>query len=258
MEGDNAARSPEHPKISSSWFKRAFGDLYPVVYAHRTVEAARPEAQFAARMLALREADSLLDIGCGSGRHLIHLCDVCGHCSGLDYSPDLLAEAREQLGHNVLLVRADMRAIPFDATFDVVVNFFTSFGYFFAEEDNLKVIRELVRVLKPGGRYFIDYMNAKHARSTLKPSSSRTSEGYEIRETRWIDLALRRVNKSTRVLKDGMEVEHTSESVRLYEQEEFVSMLRGAGLSVDQCYGNYAGAPLSDDQPRMIVIGKKV
>lgn len=253
MQGDNA----ELPRISSSWFKRAFGELYPVVYAHRTVEAARPEAEFAASALHVRDSDALLDIGCGSGRHLVHLSNRCTRCTGLDYSADLLAEARSRLAREVFLVRADMRSIPLGCAFDVVVNFFTSFGYFFAEEDNMRVIRELARVLKPGGRFFVDYLNPAYARATLQPSTIRASEGFEIQETRWIDSALRRVNKSTRVLRNGNEVERLSESVRLYEPEEFAAMLHGAGLSVRDRFGDYSGAALADDLPRMIVTGRK-
>ncbi|MFA6241339.1 MAG: class I SAM-dependent methyltransferase [Candidatus Hydrogenedentales bacterium] len=254
MDGEDRP-SPKRPAISSSWYKSAFGDLYSVVYAHRTIEAAQPEVEFAARSLALRETDRVLDLGCGPGRHLVHLAKTCGSCVGLDYSAELLVEARSRLGAHVPLVRADMRSMPFPACFDIVANFFTSFGYFFAEEDNVKVIREVARVLKPGGRFFIDYMNATHARENLEPSSVRASKGYEIRETRWIDFALRRVNKATRVLREGTEVESSSESVRLYEVDEFVAMFRVAGLQVKELYGNYAGEPCGDDQPRMIATG---
>ena len=48
--------------------------------------------------------------------------------TGLDYSRELLAAARDALGPEAALVRGDMRALPFDGVFDAVTGFFTSFG----------------------------------------------------------------------------------------------------------------------------------
>ena len=112
--------------IAEDWHQRSFGALYPVLYAHRNVEAAAPEAAFAAQRLGLRPDDRVLDLCCGNGRHMVHLLRHTPRVVGLDYSPDLLALASEQLGNSAGLVRGDMRAVPFGAVFDAVTNFFTS------------------------------------------------------------------------------------------------------------------------------------
>ena len=44
-------------------------------------------------------------------------------------------------------------------SFDWVLNFFTSFGYFERERENFRVLEEIVRILAPGGRFLIDLMN---------------------------------------------------------------------------------------------------
>ena len=71
---------------------------------------------------------------------------------GLDLSKELLSEAQlhpEISGH---LIRGDMRAIPLaDESLDFIFSFFSSFGYFYDDDENKGVLREVYRVLKQGG-----------------------------------------------------------------------------------------------------------
>lgn len=228
-----------------------------MLYAHRSVSAAQNEARFAAKQLKLRKKDLLLDLCCGNGRHLLELSAIAARCVGLDFSAQLLGLARSAVGHGAGLVRGDMRHLPFGECFDVVTNFFTSFGYFPGEKENTGAVVEMAGALKPGGRFFIDHMNRDYVARNLEPESERERGEYLIREQRWIDGRRRRVNKITRVLKDGTLVTETSESVRMYRLKEFTELLADAGLAVDRVFGDYAGAGFGPDHPRMIVVGHK-
>ena len=258
MHDDQASRRGTD-EVDPHWYRDAFGALYPVLYAHRTVESAGPEARMAAEELALSGRENLLDLACGNGRHLVHLCQHAVCSVGLDYSPELLALAAQNLrpGPAVLLTRGDMRAIPFYEVFDAVTSFFTSFGYFSSDEENGQVAKEVARVLRPGGRFFVDYLNREWVAATLEPESVRSEQGYVIAETRWIDAEMRRVNKCIEVSRDGQAVTELAESVRLYTQEELTGLLAAAGLRVDRVYGGYGREPFGSASPRMILIGKK-
>ena len=247
----------EQPQVPADWFAHSFGRLYPTVYAHRNVESAAPEAQFAARQLALTGHDCVLDLCCGNGRHLVHLCEHVGAAVGLDYSAPLLEMARKTVGNAVGLVRADMRAIPFREAFNVVTSFFTSFGYFRSEAENRLVVRGVARALRPGGRFFIDYLNSAHVERTLTPESHRRDGEYEITEVRWIDSETRRVNKTMRVEQSGEVVWETGESVQLYELDEFITLLESGGLTPDNVFGDHSGVAFDENQPRMIVVGRR-
>ncbi len=242
--------------VDSDWYVTAFGELYPIIYSHRSVEAARPEAEFAGDKLSLCRDDKVLDLCCGTGRHIVHLLQRSPNVVGLDYSPDLLRIAKGNCP-NTPLVRADMRHVPLRGGFDVVVSFFTSFGYFPSREENLSVVREVSRLLKPGGRFFIDYFNSEYVIDTLIPASTRTQDGYLIEDERWIDSGARRVNKNTRVSKDKVEIAKFSESVQLYAVDEFSDLLTEGGLMPEAGYGDYAGEGISGDLPRMIMVGRK-
>jgi len=244
-------------EIPDDWYGQAFGALYPIIYAHRTVEAAGPEAAFAAQCLELRPGSRLLDLGCGNGRHLVHLRRETPNVAGLDFSAELLGMARELLGREASLVRGDMRRVPFGGGFDAVTNFFTSFGYFKTNGEDLAVLREVARVLIPGGRFFMDYLNAGRVEKTLVPESNREYKGYAIRERRWIDPDRRRVNKTTEAWLGGRPAGRWHESVRLYAEPDLRGMLEQAGLSVRAVFGSYRGEPAGDEQPRVIVVGEK-
>ena len=247
----------EAEPVDTDWYVGAFNALYPVIYAHRSVAAAAPEAAFAIKHLNITPTDQVLDLCCGNGRHMVHLLAVSPHVVGLDYSQDLLRIASKQVPDAGKLLRGDMRSIPFVNTFSVLTNFFTSFGYFTEEQENRAVLQGIVRALKPAGRFMMDYLNPDHVQRTLVPQSLREQDGYTIEETRWIDGTTQRVNKKTLVTRDGVPIHESGESVQLFHQDELVQMLESVGLSVDAAYGNYGGEAVAAEEPRMVLIGHK-
>lgn len=249
--------SPGNTRISDDWYANAFDALYPVVYAHRTVEAAREEAIFSMRATSLTEEDYVLDLCCGNGRHLAHLCDKTSCAVGLDFSPHLLEIARVAVGGCAKLVRADMRRQPFHGAFDIVMNFFTSMGYFESDAENQLVLDGIAESLKPRGRFYIDYMSREWAESNLQPESGRAEGEYRIEEKRWIDRKRGRINKTTTVMRGETLAGRFGESVQLYSETMFVEMLGASGLDVEAMYGDITGAPPSAERPRMIVVGRK-
>ena len=87
----------------------------------------------------------LLDCGCGTGYNLATLLRPYGHAFGFDLTPAGLMYARPV---GLSLARADMAAIPFQSgRFDLV----TSFDVMQYVQDDAAVLKEMARVLKPGG-----------------------------------------------------------------------------------------------------------
>ena len=248
---------PSKRPIAHDWFHESFDALYPIVYEHRTIEAARPESFFSIDQTALTPSDCVLDLACGSGRHMAHLAEVSTKVVGLDFSQHLLSVAQETLGADAKLVRADMRNQPFENAFDVVMNYFTSFGYFQTSEENEAVVEGISNSLRPRGRFFVDYLNRNWAEHNLESETRRKVRDYEISERRWIDFQAHRINKTTVVSRNGEEVSDSGESVQLYTEDEFRIMLARHRLIVDRVFGNYDGVPVSDQQPRLILVGHK-
>ena len=94
-------------------------------------------------------ARDLLDVGCGTGRHLEHLR---GHYAveGLDLSPELLAVARERLP-GVPLHTGDMAAVALGRRFDAVICLFSAIAYVRTAARLEAAVRRISGHLRPGG-----------------------------------------------------------------------------------------------------------
>lgn len=100
-----------------------------------------------------------LDAACGTGRHARHLADRGHQVVGVDVSPEMLARARSRVPE-ATLIEADLQRIPAaDAAFDLVIS-----GLALAHLAELSTgVRELARVLRPGGRLVISVLHPLQA-----------------------------------------------------------------------------------------------
>ena len=243
-------------ETDSTWYRQHFNEDYRTLYAARDDAEAEVQVAFAEEQLKIRPHDRVLDLCCGHGRHLEALAKRNIRATGVDLSLPLLKEAL--LRGSGALLRADMRKLPFAAGaegFSVLLNFFTSFGYFQEENDNLAVIEEIARVLRPGGRFLLDLMNPHNA-SSPEPSTLREEGSFEIAEERWFSQEDQRVEKRIRLLDrtTGRESEYM-ESVRVYLEDEIISILAERNLKVEQVFGDFEGSAFATGSPRQVLCG---
>lgn len=237
------------------WYKESFGEDYLLAYQHRSKEQAQKEVNQLIRWLQLKPQDHILDLCCGSGRHTISLAESGYHTVGIDLSETLLNKAVEDAQDlPVTFVHGDMRNVPFvDDSFQVVLNLFTSFGYFERNDHNVSVLKEIRRVLKPNGRFCIDFLNASYVQEHLVPESKRIIGETLIHEVREIkDDA---VIKTLRII-DSENERVYYERIKMYTKSEMIKMLEQVGLHVEQIFGNFMGQPFSKESERMILLGR--
>ena len=73
-----------------------------------------------AKLLAPLKGERALDIGCGTGNHLILLRRLGLNTTGLDASPYMIKKARERIGNNSALINSPAEDLPFeDNEFDI-------------------------------------------------------------------------------------------------------------------------------------------
>lgn len=239
--------------MDEAWFERSFREDYVLVYQHRDEQSADKEIANLLSHLPIKRSGRVLDLCCGSGRHSRALARRGYEVVGVDLSPVLLALAEEHNTYeNLTFFQHDMREIPFENEFDIVVNLFTSFGYFATDEENQRVIQNMAKALKSGGEVVIDYLNPPFVKANLVPESTREIEGLLIEEKRWIEDSF--VKKSI-TIKDAEAAEPRQylEQVRLFEAGEMEEMLKRAGFRAIQLFGDYSFAPYQAEKSQRMI-----
>ena len=127
--------------------------LYDAVYSFKDYRA---ESEQLHALIEERSpgASTLLDVACGTGKHLEQL-RAWYEVSGLDLDPQLLAIARERLG-DVELHEGDMTAFSLGRRFDVVTCLFSSIGYVGTVERLDDAIAAMAAHLNPGGVLIVE------------------------------------------------------------------------------------------------------
>ncbi len=245
-----------------AWYKLAFDEDYLTRYAHRDAGEARAGVALLRAVAGSLDCQPVLDLACGAGRHMGPLRDAGTVAIGGDLSMPLLRRARAEYP-GALLARLDMRHLPFaDASFAVVVNFFTAFGYFEEDEENFSVLHEIARVLRPGGWFLFDFLNAVAVARNLGigalESEERLANGDLWRVRRGLSADGRRAEKTQTRLHDGRVLREIRESVRLFHRQTLEAALATAGLPVQRLYGDYGGGDFEEtSSPRLIMLAQR-
>ncbi|MBD3311306.1 MAG: methyltransferase domain-containing protein [Candidatus Magasanikbacteria bacterium] len=122
----------------------------------------------------------VLDLGCGSGRLYQLFADLSIDYVGVDQSEKQLENARKKYPSGKFIM-AEMRSLPFeDSEFDVIYCIAT-FHHLPSRVSRLDALREMKRVLKPGGRIIFTNWNlfSKSAKKTIEKGKWKIKEGTE-------------------------------------------------------------------------------
>lgn len=129
--------------LSAERLKRCY-DIAPP----RTRQYLEAEIQHAIDFISLK--DRVLELGCGYGRLLTRILDVCDLVTGIDTSLDNLSMAKKTLRSNVHLLQMNASTLGFrDNTFDVLLCLQNGISAF--KLDPIELIQESIRVTRPGG-----------------------------------------------------------------------------------------------------------
>ncbi len=224
-----------------------------------TDEQTQIEVDFIRRELDLKEPKKILDIACGYGRHANRLALYGHEVVGVDINEKFLKMAMEdakKLNVNVRYVLKDIREIDFEEEFDVVISMFTSFGYY-EDEDNLKILKNVAKALKRGGKFLLDLSNRDFILRNFLPYVVIEREGNYMIDFNIVDITEGRIYNKRVVIRDGVKKEKPF-FIRLYAPTEIKFILESLGLKVIKFFGGYDSSPLSIYSRRMIIISEKV
>jgi SAM-dependent methyltransferase len=234
-----------------------FDELYLRTYAPlQDAEEAEKDALALAKLLSLPAGADVLDCPCGYGRYSIPLARAGFRVVASDRSPALLAEAERRAAGSASprFVRADYRELPLeDASFDCVLNLFSSLGYW-GEEGDRRAIEEFRRVLRPGGKLVIETMHRDRLMAIYNPRSwKELPDGSLVIEERTFDYERGTTAVRYELVEQSGERRSVPYELRVYTATELIGFVREAGFEQVTCYGDYDGAPLSRDTRLVLV-----
>src|SRR5215467_11405524 len=163
-----------------------FDEDYLYFYAEPLDARSDAEAGLIWHLLELEPGMEVLDLACGHGRIANALAERGCRVTGLDATPLFLDQARLDAaarGVAVTYVDGDMRDLPWTGRFDRVINWFTAFGYF-DDAGNRRVLTEVARALKPGGRFALEMSNRDWIIRHFEPAGVDERDGNLIAERR--------------------------------------------------------------------------
>ncbi len=233
------------------WFGEWFGSPYYFkLYKDRDTEEA---SFFLDNLLTALKPDDdcrIMDLACGKGRHALYLNDKGYDVTGLDLQEENITYASQFANEHLRFYQHDMREVFRQEAFDLVLNLFTSFGYFDSRGEHQQTVTAVAQSLRPGGRFVLDFLNPYRVIHDLIPEETKIVDGIEFHIKRSFDGEF--------ILKDiNFEDEGTSysyrEKVQAIRRVEFIEYFEHAGMKPIRVFGDYHLKPYQPEQSERLI-----
>ena len=237
----------------STWFDSPY---YHQLYASRDDQEAKHFIETLQAYLKIAPGAFVLDAACGKGRHAKMLQRHGMHVEGFDLSPSSIAEANRLANKQLHFFVHDLRVpLPKQAHYDVVFNFFTSFGYFDEPADNARAFQTFAGGLKPEGILVMDFLNPTYILANLVPEEVVKRGAIKFHIKRWEENGY--LYKSISFEDQGKSYAF-QEKVELISKDDFLAYAEQAGLTFINLAGDYSLAKFDEQKsPRMIFFWAK-
>ena len=240
-------------KHQDEWFKTWFNSpYYHQLYGHRDEKEAKSFIELLIKELKLPANATVLDLACGRGRHAYSLASYGYEVYGMDLSPNNIRTANIHSIQNLTFFIHDMREGPYPVPpVDAVFNFFTSFGYFQNENDNIRVLENVKNSIKDDGVFVLDYLNANSVeRINIQSEYKINNELYIKCTKRFVgDYVIKDI-----IVYDRGKKKKFKEVVQLIDYEMFMSILTNTGFKIYKIWGNYDGSDFDRQNSKRLII----
>ncbi len=223
--------------------------------------------------LYARSGGPVLDVGCGTGRVMLHLAQQGARVVGVDRSTEMLARGQRKLDvmrdlrRRVTFVAGDVLTADLPGPFKLILVPYNGFMHFHTQADQLAALRRFRALLASEGLLVLDLPNAGEAyatqddnalvleRSFIEPESGHLVMQHSVSTLDRIAQQLRVTWIYDEVLPDGLVRRTVAPLVLRYVFfSEMKLLLAATGLRLVEVYGDYDEAPFEEGCPRMIVV----
>ena len=215
-----------------SWFDTNY---YHTLYKHRDYKEAENFMQNLIAFLKVEKDALLLDLACGKGRHAIYLNSLGYNVIGADLSKNSIKKAKKHENERMHFIEHDMRN-PFKIKFDIILNLFTSFGFFEDDAEDIAILKNIKNGLNKNGIAVIDFMNCTHVISNLVAKEIQIIDGITFKINRYLENGF--IVKEINFEADGKQHKYF-EKVKNLDLQKINLYLNSVGFKVKHTFGNY-------------------
>lgn len=236
------------------WYETLFENYGKQYEKENFTKGTLGECDFIENEIGKDTSLSIIDIGCGTGRHSIELAKRGYRVTGIDLSDSMLVRAREKAAAENLhvdFIRHDARALPFRDEFDVALLICEgAFPLMETDEMNYAILQNAARALKKKGKLIMTTLNGLFPllHSAEEYGASNSEEGNaRYRENRFDMMTFRDHNRTT-FQDDGGNSFEIESNERFYIPPEITWLLKSAGFTSVEIFGARLGAFSRDDR----------
>lgn len=248
------------------WYEELFSNYAKTYDTEPFTRGTLQEVGFIESELGHDRNRTILDIGCGTGRHAIELALRGYQVTGIDISAGQLERAREKAGKagvKVEFIEADARSFSLSKQFDAVIMICEgAFPLMETDEMNHHILENASVALKKGGKIILTTLNGLYPLfHSVKDFIN--SEDSNMKYTEYgFDLLTFREHSKFEVTDDSGKKKTISSNERFYVPPEITWLLKSSGFRKIAIFGCETGAfsrevPLTQNHFEMLVVAEK-
>lgn len=233
--------------------------VMPILFDSTRIDSASKEVDGIVALTGAQRDSRVLDLCCGIGRHSVEFAKRGFNVTGVDKTGRYIETAKRsanELGVKVKFVNKDMLHYRKDDSYDLVISFFSSFGYFTSRDDDLKVAKNIWASLREKGKFLLDLAGKETIARNYQRKNWREGKGFLLLEERVIEKNWTGINTRWIIVKEGKRTE-LNIFHRLYSAVELIDLLTQSGFSDVKVYGDIKGRPYDADASRLIAVAVK-
>ena len=246
---------------NAEWFEdETFWNTFaPLIFDENRWAETSAVVDSVERLAGTRPGNSVLDACCGPGRHSLEFACRGYRVTGVDITSSYLEAARESAraeGVEIEFLHDDLRRFVRPDAFDLCVNLYNSFGYFADPAQEERMMGNIFRSLRPGGRLVLEMVGKETAVRDFTEGEWFERDGWTIL-TEFSVVGAWEGLKNRWILIRGAERIDRSFVQRLYSGSEMRNLLARAGFAKIRILGSLDGAPYDQKAQNLVAVAER-